>query len=319
MDSKKNDKFLSNGISRKKVWREVVMNVLPVAIAGGVIILIQMFLRSLLPENEDYILFSGEIFFVLLIIYCLVMFLVVRDKENLKVKYEDLEAKYHAKINETEKTKQDLLEYFLLWIHQIKTPIAAAKLITGTGKNDWDDKLRSQIVSIEKYKDMAISYLKLASGEAEIYVEKVDLDKVLKKILKKYAILFISNDIELNYRIQTETVISDGKWLGLALEQILSNSTKYAADGKVYIRFSTADNALVIGDTGMGIPAEDLPKIFDKGYSGFNGQSNEKSTGIGLYLTKRILDRLNLPIHVESKLGQGTEFRIRFPKTMDIK
>ncbi len=326
MASKKTEKFLGsrnspgnrNNISKAKILADFIAHILPVALAGGSLILIQIALRNLLPETEDFIILSGEIFLALLILYCFVVLLGERNRANLQADYEALEVKYQAKVNETEKVRQDLLEYFLLWVHQIKTPIAAAKLITGARQREHDSELRSQIVSIEKYTDMAISYLKLASGDAEIYVEKVDLDKVLKKILKKYAVLFISNDIELDYRLQPEVVVSDGKWLALALEQILSNATKYAAGERVYIRFSSSDNALVIGDTGMGIPAEDIPKIFDKGYSGFNGQNNGKSTGIGLYLTKRILERLNHPIYVESKLGKGTEFRIRFPRSTDL-
>lgn len=318
MASRDKQKFLEGKSYRvkKRNIKGFLKKILPVLCAGLVIILSQLVLFKVMDPRDNPILTSLEGFLFMFFFYAMIMAITWEDEDDVKEEYEELKKKYQAKVDETAKTKQDILEYFLLWVHQIKTPIAAAKLLTEKRE---DVELRSQIVSIEKYTDMAISYLKLASGDAEIYPEKVDLDRLLRGLLKKYAIIFISNNIELEYSLEKKIVVTDGKWLSLALEQILSNAGKYAENAKVYIRFREDDNSLVIGDTGIGIAAEDLPKIFDKGYSGFNGQNNDKSTGIGLYLTKSILDRLNLPINVKSQVGSGTEFSIKFPRETDYK
>lgn len=170
------------------------------------------------------------------------------------------------------------------------------------------------MLQIEKYSDMALGYLKLSNDDTEIFVDSVDLNTILKNLLKKYAVLFINEDINVQYTEIDRNVISDSNWLTLAIEQLISNEAKYSKGESVKIYFCDKENSLVIQDTGIGIPESDLPKIFDRGYSGFNGKGYRNSTGVGLYLAKKIFDRLGCSIHVESKQGVGSEFRIFFPR-----
>ena len=177
-------------------------------------------------------------------------------------------------------------------------------------------QLRAEVLQIEKYSDMALGYLKLSNDDTEIFVDYVDLNKIIKSLLKKYAVLFINEDINVQYTEIERNVISDSNWLTLAIEQLISNEAKYATGESVKIYFSDEENSLVIKDTGIGISESDLPKIFDRGYSGFNGKGYRNSTGVGLYLAKKIFDRLGCKIHVESREGVGSEFRILFPRDL---
>lgn len=301
----------SGNRNSKEFFFTTFKKLMPVAVTIIVVIILRELLISLVGEEDIALGLTIEICILLFVMYAAIVIMDIRRNENLKKKYNRLEYKYQKKVDETAQTRRDIMEYFLLWVHQIKTPIAAAKLIMKTVDNPF---LKSQIISIEKYTEMAISYLKLSSGDAEIYIEQINLDRVIKEILKKYAVLFIAYDIELDYKPFNVTVTSDSKWLSIALEQIVSNATKYAVGTKVIFSFDKEKNSLIIKDEGIGIKSEDLPKIFDKGYSGFNGQNSNQSTGIGLYLTKQILIRLNEEIEVNSEPRVGTEFKIYFPK-----
>ena len=159
---------------------------------------------------------------------------------------------------------------------------------------------------------MALNYLKLINHQRDMDVLPVTLDKILRPIIKKYARLFISNRITLEYESLETTVITDAKWLSMLVEQIVSNTIKYTKNGTVSIYFEETTRSLVIEDTGVGIRAEDIPKIFDKGYSGFNGRLNEKASGIGLYLAREIAKKLSITISVESQIGKGSLFFLSF-------
>lgn len=159
---------------------------------------------------------------------------------------------------------------------------------------------------------MALNYLKLINHQRDMDVLPVTLDKILRPIIKKYARLFISNRITLEYESLETTVITDAKWLSMLVEQIVSNAIKYTKNGTVSIYFEETTRSLVIEDTGVGIRAEDIPKIFDKGYSGFNGRLNEKASGIGLYLAREIAKKLSITISVESQIGKGSLFFLSF-------
>jgi len=146
-------------------------------------------------------------------------------------------------------------------------------------------------------------------------IEKIVFD-IIKNLLKKYSLLFIHNHISLEYQSNLTYVISDSQWLTILIEQILSNALKYTENGKIAIQYLEEKHALEIRDTGIGIRSEDIPKIFDRGYSGFNGRMNEKSSGLGLYLARKISERLNIQIEVESKLSKGSIFRLVFPTNL---
>ena len=204
-------------------------------------------------------------------------------------------------------------EYFLTWVHQIKTPITVSRLLLDEMEDtDNVEHLKTEMIYIEGYVNMALSYLKLFNHERDMDITSVELDKVINPILKRYSRIFIRNRICLIYENQGDRVITDAKWLSALLEQIISNAVKYTKNGKVKISFDREKNRLVISDSGIGIRSEDIPKIFDKGYSGFNGRLNQKSSGIGLYMVKKIAHKLSITIDVESEVGKGSSFFIYF-------
>lgn len=252
-----------------------------------------------------------EIFIFVLIIYILISILYYKQEENLKSKIESLEIEKKMIIDSSIEEKNSVYEYFLLWIHQIKTPITAAKLLVDREEIS-PAEIKKQIFYIEDYTNTALNFLKISNKEADMDITEIDLDKVVKNVIKKYSILFISDRITLKYDKIEEKVVSDTKWLSILLEQIVSNAIKYSQGGEVEIRFHKFENCLEIRDTGIGIRAEDIPKIFDRGYSGFNGRMNQKSSGIGLFLASEIAKKLSIDIKVDSKLSKGSSFRLYF-------
>lgn len=212
-------------------------------------------------------------------------------------------------------SRKEVKDYFALWVHQIKTPITAAKLILDSNTEDKEDRIKPQIFYIESYTDMAINYLKLMDAEADMDIAEISIDSVIKSVLKKYSVIFFNNHISLNYEPINETVISDVKWLNILIEQLISNALKYTKQGCITISYNKKDAILYIKDTGIGIRSEDIPKIFDRGYSGLNGRMNEKASGLGLYLAKEISKRLSVEILVTSEVGKGSEFGLHFKLT----
>lgn len=305
-----------------------IKSVLPFGMGGGIFLMILLFLMKFTSNKSDLIILASEIFLITFLFYCIYMLIKLKRRKKLEKQYAELSQKYQQKVNDVAELKTDILDFFLVWVHQIKTPIAASKLLLSSSKLvDGHDsvsnlntaerrQLRAEVLQIEKYSDMALGYLKLSNDDTEIFVDYVDLNKIIKSLLKKYAVLFINEDINVQYTEIERNVISDSNWLTLAIEQLISNEAKYATGESVKIYFSDEENSLVIKDTGIGISESDLPKIFDRGYSGFNGKGYRNSTGIGLYLAKKIFDRLGCKIHVESREGVGSEFRILFPRDL---
>ena len=305
-----------------------IKSVLPFGMGGGIFLMILLFLMKFTSNKSDLIILASEIFLITFLFYCIYMLIKLKRRKKLEKQYAELSQKYQQKVNDMAELKTDILDFFLVWVHQIKTPIAASKLLLSSSKlvdgcNSVSNlntaerqQLRAEVLQIEKYSDMALGYLKLSNDDTEIFVDYVDLNKIIKSLLKKYAVLFINEDINVQYTEIERNVISDSNWLTLAIEQLISNEAKYATGESVKIYFSDEENSLVIKDTGIGISESDLPKIFDRGYSGFNGKGYRNSTGIGLYLAKKIFDRLGCKIHVESREGVGSEFRILFPRDL---
>ncbi|WP_175578080.1 sensor histidine kinase [Indiicoccus explosivorum] len=224
---------------------------------------------------------------------------------DLLTERRELEKRYMEK-------EADQLDYFTLWLHQIKTPIAAISLLRQrlTDHEHESKQIAKELLRLEDYTGMALNYLKLEADGGDLDLAEVALDEVIKKAVRKYSILFIYNGIRLDYEPLGVKVLSDGRWLGVLIEQLLSNSLKYTDAGTVKI-YMEPEETLVIEDSGIGIRPEDLPKVFNKGYSGLNGRLNEKSSGLGLYLSRRICRRLGHDLSIESAVGKGTKVRIR--------
>ena len=248
---------------------------------------------------------------------------ILNDLEDLP-KSLDIRIDYYHKIieklyEELEKSTQenrqkniDMVDYYSMWVHQIKTPIAAMNFLLDNEEID-RKILQQELFKIERYVEMVLTYIRLDSISSDYVITKINLDEVVKDSVKKYATIFINKKIKLNYVSHETMVISDKKWLSFAFEQILGNSVKYSrADGEITIK--TYENRLVIEDKGIGIKEEDLPRIFEKGFTGFNGRYEKKSSGLGLYLCKKTLDKLGHHIEISSKVGEGTRIEITFPK-----
>ena len=260
--------------------------------------------------NMEYFVLGLEIILFALFIFLVMEWFSYVKKEDMAKRIEELEIENKTLQSKIIDERKDLEEYFLLWIHQIKTPITVCNLILG--KPDADHRLREQMIYIEEYTNMAMNYLKLLERTSDMDIYEVDLDIIISSIVKKYSLIFIEKKISLNYTPTNAKVISDAKWLSIMLEQIISNALKYTKSGKISINFDKELLKLSIKDTGIGIPSKDIKKIFDRGYSGFNGRVNEKSSGLGLYMVGRIAQILNIKIEVYSKLNIGSEFNFIF-------
>ena len=206
-------------------------------------------------------------------------------------------------------------EYITLWAHQIKTPLTALELMTGElcGANVDEKKkeLAGRLFEVEQYVDMSLQYMRLDTLTADLILREYHLFTIVKQAVKYFARIFIAKRISLRMDETDVVVATDQKWLLFVLKQILSNALKYTKEGSILV-YMHADKAsvLVIEDTGIGIAAEDLPRIFERGYTGCNGRIQEKSTGIGLYLSKLVLERLGHGIAISSKEGSGTKVEI---------
>lgn len=213
--------------------------------------------------------------------------------------------------------QHDSIEYFTVWVHQIKTPISAMQMILKSEDTDENRILLSELFRIEQYAEMALYYLRLDSPTTDFVIGRYNLDTILKQALHRYAPLFISKKIKLIYSPVDVYVLTDEKWLLFIIEQILSNAVKYTIKGSVTIKY--ANNILIVSDTGIGISPEDLPRIFEKGYTGLSGRRDRKSTGLGLYLCKRTADNLGHSLSASSVVGRGTNFYIDLSsKDIDI-
>lgn len=214
-------------------------------------------------------------------------------------------------INTKDKDFKDMLEYYTIWAHQIKTPIAAMRLLLQSEKSNLNNELLDQLFRIEQYVEMVLQYLRLESINTDLMFERYSLDDIVKQGIRKYSKSFILKKIKLNYENLNHYVLTDEKWLVFVVEQVLSNALKYTKKGEISIYMDCdLPNTLVIEDTGIGIEQEDLPRVFEKGFTGYNGRADKKSTGIGLYLCKQILDKLSHTLSIESKAGQGTKVKI---------
>ena len=212
---------------------------------------------------------------------------------------------------ENESRFRELTDYYSLWVHQIKTPIAAMRLLLQDADTDEQRALLEQLQSVEQYVEMVLGYLRLESPSSDYVIRNYALDDIVRQAVRKYASQFIRRRLRLEYTPLNVSVITDEKWLLFVIEQVLSNALKYTRSGSVSITLE-APKTLCIRDTGIGIAPEDLPRIFDRGYTGSTGRSDRRSSGVGLFLCKRICKNLGHEICVTSVPGKGTTVRLGF-------
>ena len=187
----------------------------------------------------------------------------------------------------------------------MKVPLSALDLMVQTDRLTNHD-VENQVVELDNYITILLSYLRLQHTATDFRFEAFDVADLVHVIIKKYANQFILKDLSVSV-IGSWQITSDKKWLSVALEQLINNAVKYTKKGSVAI---TLDHSIDISDTGIGILAEDIPRIFEHGFTGFNGRKYQKSTGLGLYLTQDILKKLAFDIHISSQIEKGTTVHV---------
>jgi len=231
---------------------------------------------------------------------------------------------YEKERHQWERRSAEYKDYYVMWTHQVKTPISAMKLLLEesgiSGRESF--LMREELFKIEQYVEMVLTFQRLDSIASDLVLQEYDLYTLVKQAVKKYAVLFINKNLSLDLQEQGMElkIVTDEKWFVFCLEQFLSNSIKYTAKGSITVSAEkegsqeaglydgkpSVRGKLCIRDTGIGIRAEDLPRIFEKGFTGCNGRMDKRSTGIGLYLCRQILSHLGITVKVESEEGQGT-------------
>lgn len=209
----------------------------------------------------------------------------------------------------TRRKYEDMIEYYTLWVHQIKTPIAAMRLRLQSEDTSESREQLEELQKIEQYVEMVLTYLRLNNESDDYVIKKNSLDSILCQAVRKYSNQFIRRRITLNYEPVNCSVLTDEKWLLFVVEQVLSNALKYTKSGSVSITLEQP-KTLCITDTGIGIAQEDLPRIFEKGFTGYNGRLDTKASGLGLYLCRRICNNLGHRICAESDGISGTVIKI---------
>lgn len=215
-------------------------------------------------------------------------------------------------VSAMDSSRTDMIDYYTLWVHQIKTPIAAMSLLLQEDDNPQSAILLQELFKIERYVELVLQYLRLDAISSDLMLNEYDLNDIAAQAVKKYAPLFIHNKIKLEFAEFNCKVLTDEKWLVFVIEQIISNALKYTSTGKVliYMDSATDNKILVIEDTGIGIESEDLTRVFEKGFTGYNGRMDKKSTGLGLYLCRQIMNKLSHKISITSEVNHGTKVKL---------
>lgn len=208
-----------------------------------------------------------------------------------------------------EEARKDMEDYYAMWVHQIKAPIAVMNVLLQQADTAENRELRAELFRVEQYADMALSYVRLGEGTSDLVIQEYVLDEIIRKAVRKYAGQFIRKKIRLIYEGTDIRVLTDEKWLTFIIEQLLSNAIKYTSEGSVTITVDSGKK-MTVTDTGIGIAPEDLPRIFEKGYTGYNGRMDKKSTGIGLYLCRMAAERLGHKLTAVSEPGGGSSFAV---------
>lgn len=276
----------------------------------GIIFIIFDF-NSFYKKHRDILSLRNEVN-ISLVDLCKASNLIEEDYQSIIVEL------YKSKldiISKNDLKETEMIDYYSLWVHQIKTPIAGMRLLLQSENINENKELLTELFKIEQYVEMVLGYLNIESG-ADLVLKKSDLSEIVKQGVRKYSNIFIRKGISLDLKEFDYKVLTDEKWMVFVIEQLLSNALKYTTSGKISIYIE--DNSLVIEDTGMGISEEDLPRIFEKGFTGYNGRMDKKASGIGLYLCKRVLNKLGHKISITSAVGIGTKVSIDVSSVVSI-
>ena len=347
MAKTQNKPHLTNFIKQNYIWILMIVTM-------SCIHLLYMYLIGARKQDVVYAVVLDAILFLITVLagflrycskvkaLCNALNCPVEEQAQLPEATDDVELLYHRLLenqsiarSESESSaavrQSQMRDYYSMWVHQIKTPISAMKLLLEAEREELGqlicdeeqsqyllsdnlDSLEDELFRIEEYVSMALQYQRVSSTENDFVLEKVSVDDIIRDTIKKYAKVMIRRHIGINYSGTGQEVYTDEKWLAFILEQILSNAIKYTPQG--FVTIETAEEKdrffITVKDTGIGIKAEDLPRVFEKGYTGYNGHADKKATGIGLYLCRQMADKLGHTIRMESELGKGTKVWIWF-------
>lgn len=294
--------FALYGIRMEAAWYPILITAL-----FGVIMLAAGFVRyDKRRRNMERILSSDGIFPDTADILPKAESLEEEDYHELLGK---MEAAFRKKKGEWDASRRDMDDYYATWVHQIKAPIAVMKVMLQQEDTPENRELSAELFRVEQYAEMALCYVRLGEGASDLVIQEYALDTIIRKAVRKYAGQFIRRRIRLVYEGTAVRVITDEKWLSFIIEQLLSNAVKYTSEGSVTIAVKDGKK-LSVTDTGIGISPEDMPRIFEKGYTGYNGRLDKKSTGIGLYLCRKAAEKLGHVLTAESEPGKGSRFTI---------
>lgn len=240
------------------------------------------------------------------------------EGEFAKAHIDELKREHIREMNRIQERQKEHYDFIVSWFHEIKTPIAVLRLLQQT---DMDaDSLREEIAKVENYVDQALYYAKLDSFNQDYDIRKCDIIKITKDIVKSHSKSFISKNIRLHIQADKLEVQSDPKWLHFIVNQLLTNSLKYTEPGgeiTISVVETPQEKQLVIRDNGIGISRKDLPRVFNRGFTGETGRLHSKSTGMGLYLAQQLCNKLGHYISCTSKVNEYTQFIVHFPLDSD--
>ena len=263
---------------------------------------------SLYGIESEFIFY--EVVFIILIgvISCFI------NNSSIKKKTKDIDIPEDTEKDRKWERLREKEDFFVLWAHQIKTPIAAMRLLLQDEEVN-SGACKRELIRIESYVDMALNYIRFEDMSGDLVLENYDLEKMVKQVVKKFSTIFIHQHLSIELKDLEGRILTDEKWFCFVLEQVLSNALKYTKEGgiKIYTREALSGREIIISDTGIGVRSEDLPRVFEKGYTGYNGRMDKKASGIGLYLCKGICEKLGHGIRMESREGEGTDVIITVP------
>lgn len=303
------------------------------------LVLISVLILSNIPRDiSSYLLFLHIFLFLLTFVISFILYFKKYESLELLLKFDNninfseykkrlydkeiyhlyhcIIDKYHRLLSMQESDYDRKLkgyqQYYTMWVHQIKTPIFALELLLGNENLDYErTSMQIELLKIKDYSQLALQYIRMENMGTDLELKEYSLLDIVKTQLKKYALLFITEKIKLNLEEFELNVLTDEKWLSFVLGQVLTNALKYTGrNGEIHIYLE--EDMLVIADNGIGIRAEDVPRLFDKGFTGNNGRMKKDASGMGLYLSAQVMKNLGHDIHLSSIQGEGTKVFLIF-------
>lgn len=226
-------------------------------------------------------------------------------------------------VSDAQAAQREYREYVESWVHEIKTPITAARLVCQNADPKTRSKLTWELAQIEAHVERALFYARAESPEKDFVIRQADLGKIVAEAIGRHKTLLIQRGIKIETKDLGKTVYTDAKWVNFILGQLLQNAARYHSECQSPAVILSAEALgkqvrLAVRDNGIGIPAHELPRVFDKGFTGNNGRARGGSTGMGLYLCRNLADSLSIELEIDSKEKEGTTVTLTFPSVVTV-